>query len=125
MTGKKSRPYERACSRIFFFAASSSSGKGASVCEAIEGFYLPHDYIHRADAADRSITTRAPPLTPFLLSSAYKQARAFDLNLDAIFRVVGRATQRLKTLACHGGCREDTRSSVTPAGAQWISKRAK
>src|SRR5688572_21330857 len=35
MTGKKSRPYERACSRICFLAASSSSGNGARVWEAI------------------------------------------------------------------------------------------
>src|SRR5687768_14836881 len=35
MTGKKSRPYDRACSRICFFAARSSSGNGARVWEAI------------------------------------------------------------------------------------------
>src|SRR6476661_2463942 len=35
MVGKKSRPYDRACSRICFLAARSSSGKGARVWEAI------------------------------------------------------------------------------------------
>src|ERR1700722_12511862 len=35
MTLKKSRPYERACSRICFLAARSSSGNGARVWEAI------------------------------------------------------------------------------------------
>src|SRR5688500_3070672 len=35
MTGKKSSPYERACSRICFLAARSSAGNGARVCEAI------------------------------------------------------------------------------------------
>src|SRR5438045_5036624 len=39
MTGKKSRPYERACSRICFLAASNSSGKGARVCEAMRLHY--------------------------------------------------------------------------------------
>src|SRR5688572_25317215 len=41
MTGKKSSPYDLACSRICFLAASSSGGNGARWCEAI-GTALNH-----------------------------------------------------------------------------------
>src|SRR4051812_30353943 len=62
MTGKKSRPYERARSRICFLAASSSSGKGARVWEAITvtspaNSIHPEPQIHRrgAEGAEREI----------------------------------------------------------------------